>query len=193
VQSKSFTNGHQIVGILVFILLIAQWVLGFLHHRSYLKTQRPTWMIKPHKFGIGPVTMALGLINAAFGFKFALAGNFNLVYVPIVIAVLILLTISILTKRFLMGRRRIRKNGPMGFGEPGSAPIYNSNQPFEHRPYDASASHAGAPAPAYGGAGGYAGYDSSRSDIALSNMGQPPSYSQQPSYSGQPAKPREMI
>jgi hypothetical protein len=150
-------------------------------------------MIKPHKFGIGPITMVLGIVNAAFGFKFALAGNFNLIYVPLVIAVLILLTISILTKRFLIGRRKKNNNGPMGFGEPGSVPVFGSNQPSGNAPYDTSAPYSGAPAPNYGGGRGYGGYDSSRSDIALSNMGQPPSYTQQSSYSGQPAKPREMI
>jgi hypothetical protein len=181
------------VGIVIFVLLIAQWVLGFLHHRSYLKTQKPTWMIKPHKFGIGPVTMALGLVNAAFGFKFALAGNFNLIYVPLVIAVLILLTISIVTKRFFMGRRKKNNNGPMGFGEPGSVPIYGSDQAYGNGSYNAPAPYGGTPAPSYGAGGGYGQYDSSRSDIALSTMGQPPTYSQQPSYSGQPAKPREMI
>jgi hypothetical protein len=137
-------------------------------------------MIKPHKFGIGPLTMVLGIVNAAFGFKFALAGNFNLVYVPIVIAMLILLTISIVTKRFLMGRRK-KSNGPMGFGQPGAPPVYGSNQPYPSAPFDAPP-YGGPPAAPYG-----AGYDSTRSDIALTNMGQPPSYSQQP------AKPREMI
>jgi hypothetical protein len=138
-------------------------------------------MIKPHKYGIGPLTMALGIINASFGFKFAIAGAFNLVYVPIVIAVVILLSISIGVKQFFMGRRKKNSNGPMGFGEAGSNPAYGSNQAYGNAPYDAPGPYNPPTAP-YGG-----GYDSTRSDIALTNMGQPPSYSQQP------AKPREMI
>jgi hypothetical protein len=138
-------------------------------------------MIKPHKFGIGPLTMILGIVNAAFGFKFALAGGFNLVYVPIVIAVLILLVIGIVTKRFFMGRRK-KSNGPMGFGEAGAPPVYGSGQPYGGAPFDAPP-YGGPPAAPYGSTG----YDTTRSDIALTNMGQPPSYSQQA------AKPREMI
>ena len=104
-----------------------------------------------------------------------------MVYVPIVIAVFVLLTISIFTKRFFMGRRKRNANGPLGFGEPGSNPAFGANQPYGNGPYDAPGPY-NAPTAPYAG-----GYDSTRSDIALTNMGAPPSYSQQP------AKPREMI
>ncbi|KAF2421226.1 CBD9-like protein [Tothia fuscella] len=178
-RSKNYSNGHQIIGILVFLLLIAQWVLGFLHHRTYQRTQQPTWMIKPHKYGLGPLTMALGIINAAFGFNFSLAGGLNLVYVPLVLVVFIILTLSIATKRFWAGRRAKKDNNAM-FG--GPAPAYGA-QPYSGGAYEAGPAYNNSGAPPYLGAG----HDSGRSDIALNNLGAPPSYSQQP------VKPRDMI
>jgi hypothetical protein len=123
--------------------------------------------------------MALGIINAALGFRLAIAGYFNVVYVPIVLAVFIIMTAAIGVKRFLAGRRRKAGGGDVPFGGPapgGPAP-----------PYGAPGGYA--PQAPYGGQAGatYGGYDSTRSDIALGSMGQPPSYSQQP------AKPREML
>lgn len=114
--------------------------------------------------------MALGIINGALGFKFAIAGNFNLFYVPLVIAVFILLTAAVGAKRFLSSRRKKNGQGSVPFSGPGPA--------YAAPPYDNSS----ASRPLY-----ERGYESERSDIALSNMGAPPSYSQQP------AKPREMI
>lgn len=120
--------------------------------------------------------MALGIINAALGFKFALSQNFNYFFIPLVLVVFILLAMSIGTKRFFSARRKKNGEGSLPFGGPApaySAPPYESN--------GGGSSYATA-APVYGG-----GYASDRSDIALSNLGAPPSYSQQPT------KPRDMI
>jgi hypothetical protein len=149
--------------------MLVQWVFGFLHHRTYKRTQLPTWMIKPHKLVLGPLIMVLGIVNAAFGFRFAIAGADNLFYVPIVIAMAILMVVAITLKKFLVKKRR-NKNVPFGGPVPGNDPAF------------------GAPVGGYGGsAPGYepsrpyaGGYNSTRSDIQLAPLGDPPSYSQQP-------------
>jgi hypothetical protein len=159
---------------LLFLLIIVQWVFGFLHHRAYKRTQLPTWMIKPHKVVLGPLVMVLGIINAAFGFKFAVAPQENLFYVPIVIVMVILMVVAFTLKKFFLKKRK-NKNNPFGGPIPPDAPFVGDG-------------------PGYGPAAPYArnipyegGYNSTRSDIQLANLGDPPSYSQQPQ------KPREMF
>lgn len=127
-------------------------------------------MIKPHKFVIGPLVMVLGIINVALGFRFAVAGQDNLFYVPLVIAMVILMVIAFTVKKFFAKKRR-NKNVPFGGPMPGAEP------PFAGGP----AGGYGGPAPGYEASRPYAGgYENTRSDIQLGDMGDPPSYSQQP-------------
>lgn len=168
-RSKNYSNPHQIVGIIIFLLIIVQWVFGFLHHRTYKRTQLPTWMIKPHKFVIGPLVMVLGIVNVAFGFRFAVSGQDNLFYVPIVIAVVILMVVAITLKKVFAKKRR-NKNVPFGGPMPGSDPAFG-----------APGAGYGRAVPSYEPNRPYAGgYENTRSDIQLESLGDPPSYSQQP-------------
>lgn len=43
-RTSSFNSAHQIVGMIVVILMIGQFVLGFMHHRTFKRTQATTWM-----------------------------------------------------------------------------------------------------------------------------------------------------
>lgn len=105
--------------------------------------------------------MVLGSINVGFSFRFAVAGQDNLLYVPLVIAVILLMAVAFGAKMYLAKKRRNR-NVPFGGPMPG-------NEPYAQ------------PAPGYEANRPYAGgYDHTRSDIQLGNMGEPPSYSQQP-------------
>lgn len=69
-KSKNFTSSHQILGILLLIALLSQWVLGWLNHRTYKKTGHGTIMGKIHHF-LGPGVIFVGWINGAVGFRFA--------------------------------------------------------------------------------------------------------------------------
>jgi hypothetical protein len=127
-------------------------------------------MIKPHKFVIGPLVMVLGIINVALGFRFAVAGQDNLFYIPLVIAMIILMVVAFTLKKFLAKKKR-NKNVPFGGPMPGAEPPFAGGQTGGY----------GGPAPSYEANRPYAGgYDNTRSDIQLGNMGDPPSYSQQP-------------
>jgi len=188
-RTRSFNSAHQILGILTITTLLTTWTLGFLSHRHYVRTARPLrWAILPHKFGLGAIAWTLGLVNAGLGFRLALATNLNAIFFPFAFAVAVLLFAASWLKPWFM-----RKWGGGGIGGPagvgGGKFGGNGQRPFISAPAPID--------PAVGGAGGevgagvYGRHDDgsrfgTRSDIALSNMNDPP-----PSYSMQPTKPRE--
>jgi hypothetical protein len=176
----NISSPHQIIGIIVYMLLLAQWATGFLHHRTFAKTQQPTWLIKPHKYGLGALVLVLGIANAAIGFRFANAGSYNLFFVPIVIAVIIVLVIAMTLKRFMAGRRAKASQPFGGPAPPYQAPYGNAVQgQGQGGGYGAPPPTAGPPV--IGATWGQ------RSDVELGKMGPPPSYS------NEPARPREML
>ena len=115
---------------------------------------------------LGPILLAVGLVNGGIGFTFALASSANHIYVPVTIAMLILLAASVFIKRFFQGRKA--RAAPVAATYGDSAGQYGAY------------SGPGAP-PTQPYAGGY----DNRSDIALSNMDAPPPYG------AQPTRPRE--
>jgi hypothetical protein len=160
-QSKGYNSAHQVIGILVWIFFLVQFALGLVSHIAFKKRGQPlNWAIKPHKLGLGALVFALGLVNAALGFNFAVS-SWNRLYVPVAIAMLILLTASVFMKKWIAGRWG-KKNG----AQPQAA-TYGASQPFS------------GPTPPYGG-----GYDT-RSDIQLGSMRDDP-----PSYDSRPTQPR---
>lgn len=61
-QSKNFNSAHQVIGILVFAFVLIQFGLGFMHHRTFKKTQQTTKMAPIHVW-LGRLIMLLGVIN----------------------------------------------------------------------------------------------------------------------------------
>ena len=183
----NFSSPHQILGIIVYLLLLAQWFLGFFHHRVYKKTQQPTWMIKPHKFGLGGLVVGLGVANCALGFRFALDGHYNRIFVPVVIGLCLLLIASLVVRHFL-AKRKARRGGAGGvFG--GPAPPYQASDPRAPPSYQAPHGTAVPPAGGYYGnpSAGSSNVGLGRGDVELNKMGPPPSYN------GEPQRPRELV
>ncbi|TGJ79066.1 hypothetical protein E0Z10_g9690 [Xylaria hypoxylon] len=87
-RSKKFNTPHQIIGILVFIFVIAQLVLGFLHHRIYKKTQQPT-KIAPIHVWLGRLVILLGIVNGFTGFPLALSPGYDFALLGVVSFVLL--------------------------------------------------------------------------------------------------------
>ena len=178
-RSKHFDSTHQIIGLLLVIALIGQWVGGFLHHRYYVRNQRP-WMngkpIKVHKLALGPIILAVGLVNAAIGFNFAVAHQWNYIYVPLAI-VMIIATTAIILVRDIIARRLAGRKQNLVIGPPQLMP-FGSQPP----PTGPGNFHGRGPAPP-------SLAPSTRSDIALDRL---PSYDP-PNYSAEPVKPRDMI
>ncbi|KAI0430689.1 hypothetical protein F5Y09DRAFT_306994 [Xylaria sp. FL1042] len=86
-RSKKFNTPHQIIGIIVFIFVIAQLVLGFLHHRIYKKTQQPTKLAPIHVW-LGRLVILLGVINGFTGFPLALSPGYDFALLGVVSFVL---------------------------------------------------------------------------------------------------------
>ncbi|KAI1360390.1 hypothetical protein F5Y08DRAFT_317497 [Xylaria arbuscula] len=86
-RSKKFNTPHQIIGILVFIFVIAQLVLGFLHHRMYKKTQQPTKLAPIHVW-LGRFVILLGIVNGFTGFPLALSPSYDYALLGVVSFVL---------------------------------------------------------------------------------------------------------
>lgn len=61
-RSRSFNTAHQIIGLLVFIFVIAQFVLGFMHHRTFKRTQQTTKFAPIHVW-LGRVVIVVGVAN----------------------------------------------------------------------------------------------------------------------------------
>jgi len=181
-RSMNFDSTHQIIGIVVYLLLLAQFTTGFLHHRIYLKTQQPTWFIKPHKFGLGGVVLALGIVNCSLGFRFAQQGYYNMIFVPIVIGMILICIAAIMFKRMRAKRKARNAMGPGVFG--GPAPPYRAPSGSQVPQQEPSA-HGYYANPS--GASSTVGGSWQRNDVELGKMGPPPSYSQEPQ------KPREML
>ena len=87
IQSKSFSSGHQIIGIAVCLLLIPQWLFGYVHHKQYPQKRRRTWITQSHRI-LGPSLLVVALVNGGIGFKFADAQTTSIIVYAVVVAVI---------------------------------------------------------------------------------------------------------
>lgn len=60
--SKHFNSGHQIFGLIIIIAMIAQAIIGFMHHRIYLATLAPTKLAPVHVY-LGRILIGAGVSN----------------------------------------------------------------------------------------------------------------------------------
>ncbi|KAI1179263.1 iron reductase domain protein [Nemania sp. FL0916] len=103
-RSKMFNTAHQIIGIFVLVFVIAQLVLGSLHHRIYKKTQQQTMMARVHIW-LGRVVIPLGIANGFTGFPLALSPSYDFALLGVVSfvlpAFLIILALKKIYKKFM--------------------------------------------------------------------------------------------
>ncbi|KAK5129832.1 hypothetical protein LTR08_002769 [Meristemomyces frigidus] len=162
-RSRHFASAHQVLGILLFLALLGQLGLGIVHHRIFKKEQRPTLLGKIHRY-LGPVAIAVGVINAPIGFVFA--GNPHLC-LPYVI-VLVIVAVVFFGVRFCVQRRAARRPKVVG-GMPGGGPA----EGYQYPQFGS------------GGGGGNGGGNG--------NLGPPPAYGRSESYGSEdvPLRPYE--
>jgi hypothetical protein len=103
-RSKNFNSTHQILGAVITVAMVAQFALGYMHHRIYKKTMAPTKLAPIHVW-LGRVIIPAGIINAFLGFPLAL----NFKYDFALIGLVLLVAIIILPCLFLCWRRNLRK------------------------------------------------------------------------------------
>ncbi|KAI8948418.1 hypothetical protein F4801DRAFT_458954 [Xylaria longipes] len=97
-RSRKFNTAHQIIGIIVFIFVVAQLALGYLHHRIYKKTQQPT-KIAPVHVWLGRVVILLGIANGFTGFPLALSPGYDYALLGVVAFVLPAFLFILLVKK----------------------------------------------------------------------------------------------
>jgi len=89
-RSKNFNSVHQIFGAVIIVAMIAQFVLGFLHHRMYKRTLAPT-KLSPIHVWLGRVVIPCGIANGFLGFPLALNPKYNWALVTLVLLVIIVM------------------------------------------------------------------------------------------------------
>ncbi|EAW13436.1 cytochrome and DOMON domain-containing protein [Aspergillus clavatus NRRL 1] len=85
-KSQSFNSSHQIIGILVAIAMIAQWGIGFWHHRLYKLRQAPTYFGVFHRY-FGHIVMFIAIVNGGIGLRWSSASTGTMVGYSIAVAV----------------------------------------------------------------------------------------------------------
>ncbi|KAH7376381.1 hypothetical protein B0T11DRAFT_20392 [Plectosphaerella cucumerina] len=145
-RSRKFRSPHQIFGIIILIFFLAQFVIGFLHHRQWKQTKQPTKLAIPHRW-LGRGIMLMGIVNAFLGFKFALNGFYNYILTGLVIAVVGLALVLIFGKRWI---RKIKGDS----GDDGTGPFNGGHAMAAHhaepwRQRVGAASGPGFEAPSY--------------------------------------------
>ncbi|KAG9517637.1 CBD9-like protein, partial [Aureobasidium melanogenum] len=88
-RTKNYNTAHQIVGLIVFVGVAIQLILGTVHHVIYKRTRRATKLGKIHLY-LGPLVLVLGIINAPLGTIVGQRSQYNIPY-AVVVAVLAVL------------------------------------------------------------------------------------------------------
>lgn len=114
---QELDNAHAIIGIVLFVLLFAQPVLGLLHHRAFKKVGHRTWSSYGH-LTLGRVAILLGIVNGGLGLRLAGAEQASIIAYGVVAGLVGLVYIAVM----LFGevrRKRHLQNSP---------PTYNRSQ-----------------------------------------------------------------
>ncbi|RFU28520.1 hypothetical protein B7463_g7812, partial [Scytalidium lignicola] len=90
-RSKNWNSPHQILGIIVILAMIGQFLLGFIHHRIYKRTFAPT-KLAPYHIWLGRVVIPLGIINGFIGFPQALNGKYDYALLALAICLIGIIT-----------------------------------------------------------------------------------------------------
>jgi hypothetical protein len=70
--------------------MIAQWIVGFLHHRIYTRTMSPT-KLAPIHIWLGRAVILCGIINGFLGFPLALNPKYNWALVTLFLLMIIVI------------------------------------------------------------------------------------------------------
>ncbi|KAI0601471.1 hypothetical protein F4775DRAFT_539942 [Biscogniauxia sp. FL1348] len=136
-RTKNFNTAHQVIGILIFIFIFVQFTLGFLHHRTFKKTQQTTKLAPVHVW-LGRLIILMGVVNGFIGFPLALSPDYNYVLAGLVLFIFPGFALIIVTKNLI---RKYWQKGKDASGEPANG--------YDMEPWKQTQ----APKPTYAGAG----------------------------------------
>ncbi|KAF2428785.1 CBD9-like protein [Tothia fuscella] len=106
---KYINDAHPIIGIILFLALFLQPILGWLHHSNFKKFQQRTGFSYAHIW-LGRIVIALGIINGGLGFRLAA----NTAWGPIVYGVVAGIVFLIYVVAIFIGERRRKRNAIAG-------------------------------------------------------------------------------
>lgn len=107
-------HSHFLYGIAILVLFLIQPVLGLLHHRQYLRTQKPTILGLIHRW-YGRIIILVAMMNAWFGLGLADEPGEYWTAVGVSQGVLILLYILVVVVTWRRRRQLARKGSGEGF------------------------------------------------------------------------------
>lgn len=108
-KSQSWASTHQILGIVILLAVIAQWGMGFWHHRLYKKTQTSSIFGVVHRY-FGFIVIFLAIVNGGIGLDWSYASTGVLVGYSIAVIIVSIVIIG------LLGWARFKSNrGGKGF------------------------------------------------------------------------------
>lgn len=118
-QSKNFNSAHQLFGIAIILAMVAQFVLGFIHHRIYKRTLAPTKLAPIHVW-LGRIVIPCGIANGFLGFPLALNPKSNYGLAALTILVIIVLCVSAFWRRKRTNQRETTAFVGVGDGQGGA-------------------------------------------------------------------------
>jgi len=115
INGQYLTRAHPIIGIVLLIILCAQPLGGFLHHRFFKKYGRRSTVSYAH-IGIGRIAIILGMVNGGLGLQLAGERGSSVIAYAVVAAVMGFLYIASIiygerkrSKRVAQGSRTVHK------------------------------------------------------------------------------------
>lgn len=99
-RSRNFNSPHQILGILVFVFMFAQFILGYLHHRMHKKNDGKASPLAPFHIWLGRTVMIMGVVNGFLGFPFALSPKYDFILLGLILVIVPAVVFLILFKSF---------------------------------------------------------------------------------------------
>ncbi|KAE8448065.1 hypothetical protein EG329_009830 [Mollisiaceae sp. DMI_Dod_QoI] len=87
-RTMHWNSAHQIFGLIIIVAMVGQFVLGYMHHRIYKRTQATTKLAPIHVW-LGRVVIPAGIANGFLGFPLALNSKFNWALLALVLLVII--------------------------------------------------------------------------------------------------------
>ncbi|KAI9830524.1 MAG: hypothetical protein M1819_005482 [Sarea resinae] len=110
-RSKHFNSAHQVLGLLAFIAVIVQIVIGCVGRRIYKKTQQKHPYLGLSHIWNGRILIVVGIANGAVGFVFA-GTTWRILPYLLVTAFIIFVFASLLFLKRMRGKREIKASEP---------------------------------------------------------------------------------
>ena len=105
------STAHAIIGIVLFVILFAQPILGLVHHRAFKKYGQRSWSSYAH-LTIGRVAILLGIINGGLGLRLASAERSSKIAYAVIAAIVGVVYIAAMVFGEIRRKRKLQNLPP---------------------------------------------------------------------------------